>query len=665
MQQSSNVIDTILNTASIEEVIGEKISIFKKGSDYKAICPFHDDTKPSLSISVRKQIYKCFSCGAGGNVFTFLQEYDKITFPEALKILANKYNIPLKTYHKNDEKFKQQQQHQLKIKSINAKACEIFNNYLSFCLQKNNPIKNYINQRKISPQMIKQFQIGCTLPKGKLIQLLQKKYSLENLIISGLMKGDNNNYYEAFLERLIFPIENEKKEVVGFGGRTLNNHNAKYINSSENLVFKKYNILYGLPYIQTILNQQKVIYVVEGYLDVIACQTIAKIPAVAPLGTSLTQEHVQKIKRYVNKVVLIFDGDEAGKKAALRSCQLLLEQELIGEVVLLPNGSDPFDLLNDENDITKWTELLQQKVPLEKYIFSYYNVSKDLSSTEKNSLIREILTIFNSIQNKILKEDLIKKLALKIDLSVEVIQEQMKKPFKKNFSRNFSTEKKTPSEFFTKELEILILLIFYPAEIEYFKAEFLISLDDFSSSVTKHIYQKLLSLQEPFTKPSAKPFTRHSIIEEVLILFENNKEIASFLLEKINKQKETEKENILITILKEQDRDTRENLLPIIIQVTNGEEKLQNIFNEFTPKENLQKEKIKKKILESIANKREDILKKVFHLKKKKLEVELKSIKEQIFIHEQQKKIEKIFFLQNRLIDKKKEIQRLDVYLRE
>ena len=656
MQQNSNVIDTIINAASIEEVIGEKISIFKKGSDYKAICPFHDDTKPSLSISVKKQMYKCFSCGAGGNVFTFLQEYDKITFPEALKILANKYNIPLKTYHKNDEKFKQQQQRQLKIKSINEKACEIFNNYLFFCLQKNKPIRNYINQRKISPQMIKQFKIGCTLPKGKLTQLLQKKYSLQDLILSGLMKGDNNNYYEAFLERLIFPIENEKKEVVGFGGRTLNNHNAKYINSSENLVFKKYNILYGLSYIQTILNQQKVIYVVEGYLDVIACQMIAKIPAVAPLGTSLTGEHVQKIKRYVNKAVLIFDGDEAGKKAALRSCQLLLEQELNGEVVLLPNGSDPFDLLNDEINITKWTELLQQRVVLEEYIFSFYNVNKNLSSTEKNSLIREIVTIFNSIQNKILKEDLIKKLAVKMDLSVEVIQEQMKKTFKKNFSRNFSTEKKTPSEFFTKELEILILLIFYPAEIEYFKAEFLISLDDFTSPVTKHIYQKLLSLQEPFT--------RRSIMEEVLILFENNKEIASFLLEKINRQKEIEKENILITILKEQDRDTRENLLPIIIQIINGEEKLQNMFNEFTPKGNLQKEKIKKKILEAIANKREEILKKVFYLKKKKLEGELKSIKEQILIHEQQQKIEKITFLQNRLIDKKKEIQKLDVYLR-
>ncbi|HEX2394003.1 MAG TPA: DNA primase, partial [Bacteroidales bacterium] len=336
-------IDRIFNAADIVEVIGEFVSLKKAGQNYRGLSPFKNEKTPSFFVSPAKGIFKCFSTGKGGNVVTFLMENDKLTYPEALRYLAKKYNIEI------IEKEETIQELQIKneresLLAVNQFACQHFMDTLY--TQEGKAIGlSYFSERGFREDIIHKFQLGYSREEKNAFTrtAIDKSYKLEFLIKTGLTIQRDNYTIDRFHGRVMFPIHGLTGQVLGFGGRVMKSDDktAKYINSPESEIYHKSDILYGLYFArQSILKNDKC-YLVEGYTDVISMHQAGIENVVASSGTSLTQNQIRLIKRFTHNVTVLYDGDEAGIKASLRGIDLLLEEGLNVRVVLLPDGEDP------------------------------------------------------------------------------------------------------------------------------------------------------------------------------------------------------------------------------------------------------------------------------------------------------------------------------------
>lgn len=335
-------IESILRATDIVEVVNEHVPLKKAGSNFKGLCPFHGEKSPSFVITPSRQIFYCFGCHEGGDALNFLIKIESLTFMEALKKLADRAGIALKT---EDEKSKNTDPHQI-YHRINAYALWFFCHQA----QTGSEFKNYLQNRAITSETAKTFELGLA-PEGfgHLKDFFEtKKIPLEKAIDLGLIKrAEGGRVYDFFRHRLIFPIRSHRAEIIGFGGRTLSQATteAKYINSRESPVYHKSHELYGLHVSKKAILKLRQVVVVEGYMDVLACHQMGIEHVVAPLGTSLTSEHLHLLKRFADEVILMFDGDAAGQKAALKSVRLCLEQGVHPRVVVLENGMDPADFL--------------------------------------------------------------------------------------------------------------------------------------------------------------------------------------------------------------------------------------------------------------------------------------------------------------------------------
>ncbi|EOF7244304.1 DNA primase [Campylobacter jejuni] len=375
-------IENLSQRLNIVDIIENYIEVKKQGSSFVCICPFHADKNPSMHINPTKGFYHCFACKAGGDAFKFVMDYEKLSFADAVEKVASLSNFTL-SYTKE----KQENKKELKsiLPSLNA--------YFKDNLKHHKEVLTYLYQRALNDKDIAKFELGFAGASEDSIRLLQnQKIPLEDAMSVGALKKDENNeFYASFIWRITFPIYDHKDLLVGFGGRTLNpNVPAKYVNSPQNILFDKSRIFYAFNIAKENIAKKKEIIVCEGYMDAIAFHKAGFSNAVAVLGTALTEHHLPLIRRYDAKVILCFDNDEAGLKAATRSAFLLSTNKIDGKVAILQGGKDPAELVA-KNESTKLHNILDEGIELgEFYIRRLISTHSIISALDKQKALETI-----------------------------------------------------------------------------------------------------------------------------------------------------------------------------------------------------------------------------------------------------------------------------------
>jgi DNA primase len=331
----------IKDAASLEEVVGQYVKLQQRGRNLLGLCPFHADTKPSFTVAPDKGIFHCFGCGVGGNVFSFVMQYHRLSFPEAVAELAKRYGIPLTFQDLGPEGGKSAQKRQL-LQEINTLAAAFYEAALKG--PEGQPGRDYLAKRGLTPEVIKTFRLGYAPNQwdGLSRHLQNRGVSLDAAQEVGLLvPRASGGYYDRFRDRIMFPILDRQNRVLAFGGRVVGEGEPKYLNSPESPLFSKGRHLFGLPQAAEALRQTGVALVVEGYLDLLALRVHGVEPVVATLGTALTREQVRLLKGVAAKAVLVFDGDAAGARAMQRALPLFLQEGLPVRVLPLPPGLDP------------------------------------------------------------------------------------------------------------------------------------------------------------------------------------------------------------------------------------------------------------------------------------------------------------------------------------
>ena len=325
-------IENLKNHIEIVDVISQFLELKKSGANFKACCPFHGEDTPSFVVSPSKQIFHCFGCGVGGDSIKFIMDYEKLSYPEAIEKLASMYNVALNY----DNNYKQQ----------DTSIMDKVNDYYQKLLTTNDTAKEYLQSRGISANSIEKFEIGYAPTSNETINFL--KQNLLNLADAkdfGIIDNGQNGLYARFIQRITFPIRALNDKIVGFGGRTITGHNAKYINSPQTKIFNKSRLLYGYSLAKDNIYKKNQIIVTEGYLDVVMLHQAGFNNAVATLGTALTQEHLPILKRGNPKIIVAYDGDKAGLNAAFKASKLLSHSDFEGGVIIFPQGVDPADMV--------------------------------------------------------------------------------------------------------------------------------------------------------------------------------------------------------------------------------------------------------------------------------------------------------------------------------
>jgi len=426
---SQETIETIISTAKIEEVVGDFVSLRKKGNNFTALCPFHNEKTPSFIVSPAKDIYKCFGCGKAGNSVKFLMEYEKYTYPEALRFLAAKYNIAI-TEEKESEDQTKEKDELASNYIVLSFAEEFYHNFLIHSEEGKKIGQAYLKSRGISESTWVAFRLGFASLEKDIFsrEAINKGYKEEYLISSGLsLKTPDGKLIDRFRDRIMFPIHSVTGRTLGFGGRALktDHQEAKYINSPETKVYSKSKILFGLDLAKNHIQRADKCYLVEGYTDVLALFQSGILNVVASLGTSLTEEHVRLVKRYTNNLTFIFDGDEAGIKASLRGIDLALKEELNIKIIALPEGEDPdsFVKKNDNTEVNLYLKKNASDFIIFKTRFLFGNKSDD--PIQKAEIVRNIIKSIINIPNFLKRSNYIKELAYELNLDESILYREL------------------------------------------------------------------------------------------------------------------------------------------------------------------------------------------------------------------------------------------------
>ena len=358
-------IESLKNSIDIVDVIGNFIELKKAGANYKANCPFHGEKTPSFVVSPSKQIYHCFGCGVGGDSIKFVMELEKLSYPEAIEKLASMYNFSL-NYTKGSSDY-----------SDAKRVLESIQTWYVKNLENNPTAKQYLLDRGVAQSSIERFGIGYVPDGNSVINFLNSALlPLPQAVEAGVIaQGEGGRYYARLVERITFPIFSTSGAAVGFGGRTITDHPAKYINSPQTKLFNKSRLLYGYHLAKESIYKNRKLIVCEGYLDVVMFHQAGFTEAVATLGTALTTEHLPLLRKGDPKVILAYDGDKAGVAAALKAAQMLSTSGFDGGVVLFPDGQDPADLIakGESEAVAKLLREAKPLIPfvLEKTIYAY------------------------------------------------------------------------------------------------------------------------------------------------------------------------------------------------------------------------------------------------------------------------------------------------------
>lgn len=423
-----SVIEEIRNRTDIVETIGLHIALKRSGSNFKGLCPFHEEKTPSFMVHPDKQIFYCFGCGEGGNVITFLIKYQGQTFLEVIQDLANQVGINLSFSESNQEK---EQTKQL-ISRINTEAL----NYFRWAFEHKvygKEAREYLSSRKISSESIEKFQIGYSMNNWSALyrHMKNKGYNDSELLLSGLFGNyeNRNGLYDLFRHRVMFPIISAYDQVIAFGGRTMGDSQAKYINSPETKLYHKSQHLFGLNLAKQPIRRKNQVLLVEGYLDVITAHQYGFDQTVASLGTALTPQQAKQLIRFTpgKNVVVAYDSDKAGQKATQRGIDVFSEiTKGIGiqlKILTLPNQEDPDTILQREGT-QKFQELIDTSVPFIEYQIDKTIESFDISqSIEKSKAVSECIKILKTIHHSVYLDECIQYIAEKVNVREESIRQ--------------------------------------------------------------------------------------------------------------------------------------------------------------------------------------------------------------------------------------------------
>ena len=386
-------IERLRNSIDIVDVISNYIELKKSGANYKANCPFHGEKTPSFVVSPQKQIFHCFGCGIGGDAIKFVMEFEKLSYPEAIEKLASSYNIPL-SYTKGKGSL-----------SDEKRVLELLLHWYKKNLVQNKEALNYLLNRGVNQNSIEKFELGFVGSGSSVIEYLkQNQIPLPKAVDAGVIAlGERGEYYARLVDRIIFPIYNANGSIVGFGGRTVTNHPAKYINSPQTKLFNKSRLLYGYNLAKREIFDKGQVIITEGYLDVIMLHQAGFNTAVATLGTALTSEHLPILRKGEPKIILAYDGDSAGVNAALKASKLLSANGFEGSVVLFPKGLDPADMVA-ESKVDELENLINNGVDLVIFVLEQIKNSYDIKNPyQKQKAIAKANNYLNSL-NSVLRE---------------------------------------------------------------------------------------------------------------------------------------------------------------------------------------------------------------------------------------------------------------------
>lgn len=393
----TDVVETVRAQADLRSIVSDYLPLKKSGAKYRALCPFHSEKSPSFYVDADKQLFYCFGCGTGGDVFKFLMLYEKLEFPEALKTLAARYGIAVPASRAPENSERQ------KVLAANQKALAWFRGQLG--RPAGEAARRYLGGRGVSAATIDRFQIGFAPDgwSGLKGQLASDGIAEGQAVLAGLLakKEETGRTYDRFRDRVIFPIVNLGDELIGFGGRVLGDGEPKYLNSPESPAFRKGENLYGVGFAREGIRKEGYAILVEGYMDVIALHQAGVVHAVATLGTGFTTGHVRLLKRFTDRIVVNFDPDAAGRAATRRSLEVLLESGFEVSVVSLPAKKDP-DLYVREQGPEKYRERLGEAVPYIEFLTRDVAARQDLSGTRgKVAALNEVLPFLARLDNPV------------------------------------------------------------------------------------------------------------------------------------------------------------------------------------------------------------------------------------------------------------------------
>lgn len=419
--------EEIRRAADIVELIGEVVQLKRAGQSYVGLCPFHSEKDPSFTVSQARQMFHCFGCKKGGDIFAFWMEYHKVPFPQAIRDLADRYHVIIP-----EEPVTPAQKGKMALKEslfkINETAAEYFHHILRKST-KGTPGRDYLDKRSASGEIISEFRLGYAPDEwdGLTRFLTGKGVGMENALQAGLViPRKSGGYYDRFRGRVIFPILNLRKQVVGFGGRVLDDSLPKYVNTPETPVFRKGEVLYGLHAALKTIRESGRAVVVEGYTDVLALKRHGFHEAVATLGTALTRDHIRLLKGYAREAVVVFDADMAGKTAAMKSLSFFLDEALSSRVMVLPEGEDPDSFVN-KNGLDGFSERLTGSLPMfDFFIDLKLSLGGDQIEGQVNAL-KEIVPVLAGLRSIAQRSLYLKRLSDKLGISESTLLAELKK----------------------------------------------------------------------------------------------------------------------------------------------------------------------------------------------------------------------------------------------
>ena len=485
-------IEEIRSRNNIVEVISSYVpDLRRRGSTFKCCCPFHKEKTPSFTVNEERQVFKCFGCGIGGDVFKFVQEYDKVDFIGAIQILADRVGIEVVDDNKRAEKTGGKEvllklhadaaayYHQNLLKGKDGEAC-----------------RRYLNERDLPEEMIKDFQVGYASDdwEGLYSRAKKKGYSNEDMKKAGLVT-EKKKCYDRFRNRLMFPICDSIGRVIGFSGRVIDKgeKSAKYVNSPETLIFHKGNVLFAFDKARKEIVEKRQVVVVEGQIDAMRCHQAGLNNVVASQGTALTEQHARLIKRYADEVILVFDADNAGVKAALSTSELFISHELIVRVAILPQKEDPDTLIRKSG--TKALKELLDTAPSALHYLIKIMEERENQNTEvgRKRLIDSVIKLINLCPLATWKRQMLKQAAEYLHISVNDLTKDAKKiPTKKIEKEEQPKILGKKGDYNLQELRIISLLInHYDEGIDLVKKYFLSQF--FSDPTCKNLHEKLIS----------------------------------------------------------------------------------------------------------------------------------------------------------------------------
>ncbi|MCX7610812.1 MAG: DNA primase [Ignavibacterium sp.] len=446
MRIPENKIEEIRDSANIVDVVSEYVRLKKRGKNYVGLCPFHKEKTPSFTVSEEKQIYHCFGCHNGGNVFKFLMEYKKISYIEAVQELAEQLGIKL-DYHNN---YSQIQSEQEILFEINKEVAQYYSNNLLNEIEAEYA-RNYFVNRKIKVQTIRAFGLGYALnTKDSLVKfLINKKIDLEKALHLGLIgKSSDDRFYDRLSGRIIFPIFSPNGRVVAFAGRTLvdNPDSAKYINSPESSIYVKGKTLYGLSHAKDEIRKNDRAIIVEGYIDLISLYQNGIKNVVAISGTALTDEQAQLLSRYTKNVVLIFDADAAGINASLRSIEILLKRDFDIKIATLPSNEDPDSFINKFGK-EEFKEVIKKAENFLEYQTAYFEKKGAFNDPQETTkAIRELIRLLALIDDELKRDILLKNISKRFNLREKILEKELENALQKIKLDQRTSEKKVSNE---------------------------------------------------------------------------------------------------------------------------------------------------------------------------------------------------------------------------